>query len=122
MTFILIYAPPAVVILAWAVVARRHRRSHYTRLSLGALASVTAMALYAAWGFTGHRQHPVPKTLPPWQDPLVLDLALLGFTAPATVILGAVLAVRGEPKWLCSAIVLASLPLALVGGMSAIAV
>jgi hypothetical protein len=91
-------------------------------VALVALGIVSANAAFAAGTFLYYQFSPPPSWLPPWQDPQILTLAMLGLPAPIGMILGVLAGVRGAPKWLVCILEIASVPLLVIGLMASIAV
>jgi len=77
--------------------------------------------VYAAWVFVYYQLHPLPY-LPPWKDPLTLDLGLLFLMAPVGMIIGLIALARGAPKWLTIVLEIISLPLFLTGLLAGVSV
>jgi len=90
-------------------------------IMLVALGIASANAALAAGTFAYYELRP-HSFLPPWQDPEVLNLALLFLTAPIGMIVGIVAALRGAPKWLVGIVEIASVPLLIVGFLASAAV
>jgi hypothetical protein len=83
-----------------------------------ALAVTSAVTAYSATLTIYYAIRPVPSSVPGWRNPLVLGMGLLFFLAPIAGILGLVLAgKRAAPGWLIAVIVIASMPLFLLGIM-----
>jgi hypothetical protein len=118
--FLLSIAPAALVVVAWALVARSERRLN--KVALSALCTASIIAVWALALYFKMRMHPEYAKLPPWQDPVNLEAGLLMFGAPVPVILGLVAAFKKAPWWLVALVELISLPLMLVGCASAASV
>jgi hypothetical protein len=106
---------------AWVVLYQRRQASTLLPIGFIALGFATANALLAAGTFAYYELRP-SGFRPPWEDPEVLHLALLFLLAPVAMVLGAVAAVRGAPKWLVGLVELASVPLLVVGFFATMAV
>jgi len=116
--YILTFGPLAITLAAWMRLYWARNQRH--ALALLALGIASANATLACGTFLYYEFRPSP--LPPWQDPEILNLALLFLLAPIAMILGVVAGLRGAPKWLVGAVEIASLPLFIVGVMASIAV
>jgi hypothetical protein len=85
------------------------------------LGIVTECSALAAGTFLFYEFRPSVE-LPPWKDPETLNFAVLATLAPIGMILGLVAGIRGAPKWLVCILEIASVPLLVVGFLSAAAV
>jgi len=114
--------PLVLTLAAWLRVywTRRQERPHaFGLLALGVASSNAALA---AGTFLYYQLRPPSHFVPPWQDPEILQLAMLGLLAPIAMILGVVAVVVGAPKWLIGIVEIASVPLLVVGIMASSAV
>jgi hypothetical protein len=120
--YVLTCGPLVLALAAWLKVywARRKQAPH--GFGLLALGFASANALLAAGTFLYYELRPPAHFVPPWEDPEVLQLAILGFLAPIAMVLGFVAAVLGAPKWLIGIVEIASLPLLWVGIVAGMAV
>lgn len=117
--YLLTCGPFLLVLAAWT---RLYRARQWPKpIALIALGIVSANAALAAGTFLYYEFRP-PSHLPPWEDPEILNLALLSLLSPIGMIVGFVAAVRGAPKWLICIVEIASLPLLVVGVMASNAV
>lgn len=98
---------------AWTKLYRARQRGWPPLIGLVALSIVSANTIFAASSFFYYRSR--PSSLPPWQDPEILTLALLFFLAPIGMIIGFIAAAHGTQKWLIWLMEIASVPLFLVG-------
>jgi hypothetical protein len=117
--YLLTCGPFVLMLAAWI-------RLFWTRqwprpIALIALGIASANATFAAHTFLYYHLKPSPW-LPPWQDPEVLNLALLFFLAPISIVVGLIAGGRGAPKWLVWAVQIASVPLFLIGILACVAV
>lgn len=110
------------LVIALAVWLYWTRRNHKHALALFALGLATANATFACLTFVYYGFKPPSSSLPPWQDPEILQLALLLLLAPIAMVLGVVAGVRRAPRWLVGIVLVVSLPLFLVGIMAGSAV
>jgi hypothetical protein len=102
---LVIYAPLAIMLLAWVVLCLRRQFKALQPVGLAALGLATANALFGA-GIVAFDD----LLLPPWRDPKILF-----FAVPLAMLLGVVAALEGAPKWLMVLVELASLPLLVLG-------
>jgi len=120
--YMLTCGPFVLALGAWMKLYWARRGKWPNALALLALGFVTANAALAAGTFLYYEFRPPSHFLPPWQDPEILQLALLFLLAPIAMILGVVAGVRGAPKWLVCIVEIASVPLLLLGVMASNAV
>jgi hypothetical protein len=115
--------PFVLTLAAWMklYLARQRQSPQPLALALVALSIVSANGALAAGTFSYYQLKP-PSQLPPWQDPEILQLGLLGLLAPVGMILGVVAGIHGAPKWLIWIVEIASVPLFVVGVMAGSAV
>ena len=116
--FLLTCCPLLLLIFPWARLLRSPHRA--SRIVYIATAMVTANALFAACLFAWSLR-PAPP-LPPWEDPIVLDAALLILLAPIGVVLTVIASSRGMKKSEVGSLLTASVVLFLVGCASAVSV
>lgn len=111
--------PLLLTIAAWLKICLARRNRWPSRIAITALTATSAVAIYSATVSIYYALRPVPPSVPGWQDPFVLDMAMLFFLAPVVGILGVVVAgKRAASAWLIAVIEIASLPLFLLGIMA----
>lgn len=118
--FLITYLPLVAVLWAWLRVYRRRHTQPVNPPSFIALVIVTANAVLAAGTFVYYRFRAI-RSLPPWQDPEILMLALLFFLAPIGMLFGFLAFRRGE-KWLVWLVEITSIWLFLIGCLAGLAV
>ena len=106
-------SPALLILLAWVQVARMRHSTWRSSWSFASLGLGTANVAWAAYTFL--RYNFQTYSLPPWKDPETLNLALLGLLAPFSIIVSLIALAHGAPKPLVLLLVLASLPLFLIG-------
>jgi hypothetical protein len=110
------------MLLGWGTFLLPRTRQAAGTSTYCALAIATLNATFAAFTFLYYQWKPVADTVPPWKDPLVLDLSLLFLLAPIAIIAGFVALAKRAPWWLVLLIELSSIPLGLVGLFACISV
>jgi hypothetical protein len=115
--YVLTCGPFALTLSGWI---KLYRTRQWPRpVALAALGTASATAAYAAGTCLYYTFRPPPASLPPWQDPQILNYALLFFLASIAIILGLISAgKRAAPGWLILVVELASVPLLLLGMMA----
>jgi hypothetical protein len=114
--------PLALTLAAWAKLYRTWHDQRPRVLALVGLGVVSFNSAFAAATFLYYSLRPPSPSLPPWQDPEILNLGLLSLLAPIGMIFGCVAAAMGAPQWLVWAVLIASVPLLVVGVFAAVAV
>jgi hypothetical protein len=114
--------PLVLTVAAWIKLYWARQPQWPRPVALVALSITSANAAFAAGTFLYYQFRPSSSWLPPWQDPQILQLALLFLLAPIGMIVGAVAGARGAAKWLIRVVEVASLPLLAVGIMACAAV
>jgi hypothetical protein len=114
--------PLVLTLIAWVKLYWERQREPSHALALLALGMTSANAALAAATFLYYQLRTASHFLPPWQDPEILQLALLFLLAPIGMVLGVVAGIRGAPKWLIVVVETASVPLLMVGLMAGISV
>jgi hypothetical protein len=79
------------------------------------------IAAYSAYIFIYYTLKPSPE-LPPWKDPMTLDLAMLLLLAPVGLIFSFWAAMTGASKWVVIPLLSALLVLGVVGCLEAVSV
>jgi hypothetical protein len=120
--YLLTCGPFVLTLAAWMKLYLVRQRQSPHALGLVALGVVSANGALAAATLLYYEVRPPSHFLPPWQDPEILQFALLGLLAPIGMILGVVAGIQGAPKWLICVLEIASLPLLVVGIMAGAAV
>jgi len=120
--YMLTCGPLVLTLAAWTRLYWARQRQWPNAFALLALGIVSANTVFAAGTFLHYQFRPSLTFLPPWQDPQILTLGLLGLLAPIGMILGVVAGVHGAPKWLICIMEIASVPLFVVGIMAGSAV
>jgi hypothetical protein len=114
---------PLVLTLAAWVKLYWTRQGQWPRpVALIALSVVSLNAALAAGLFVYYHFEPSSPSLPPWQDPEILNFGLLFLLAPIGMVIGFIAAARGAPKWLICVLEIASVPLFVVGLLASAAV
>jgi hypothetical protein len=112
---ILTCGPLAITLYGWTRLRSAETRQAFGAISYWALGVSTFNSIFAAFTFIYYRLKPPASPLPPWHDPLTLNLALLFLLAPVAIILGIVAAVKAQPGWLIYVVEIASVPLFWIG-------
>ena len=111
--WLIMCGPLVLALCAWAFLLPKQARPQ--KLTLIALSAATANALFAAGIIVYYSARTMTRNLPPWQDPVVLNTALLMLTAPIAAILGFVALARQSPKWVVLVVELIAFPLFVIG-------
>jgi hypothetical protein len=115
--YVLTCGPFALTLAGWIKLYRT--RQSPRAVALVALGAATATAAYAASTCVYYTFRPPSASLPPWQDPQILDFGLLFPLASLGIIFGLISAgKRAAPGWLILVVELASVPLLLLGMMA----
>jgi hypothetical protein len=120
--YLLTCGPLVILLVACMKLYWVRQRYRLNALGFVALGLVSANAALAASTFLYYQLKRVRSSLPPWEDPEILTLALLALFAPIGMIVGAMASAHGSPKWLICVLEIASVPLLLVGFMAGITV
>lgn len=106
--------PLLLVLATWTRLTRTRQWPSW--LPVVTLSWVTAIAIYSAVLFIYYTFRPAAPSLPPWQNPEILDFAMLFLLAPIGMILGAISGGwRKAPAWLILVVEIACVPLLLLG-------
>lgn len=119
MLYLLTFGPLALTLYAWTRFLSARERQRVRTSALVALGLATANALMSSGIVLYYAIHPTPPTVPPWEDPLVLDFALLLLLALVGALLGLLALIRGSAKWLVAVVEVASAALVFLGIMAA---
>src|ERR1700761_2536069 len=95
---ILTCGPIIPTVVAWVAFGRAHQRQGSRNLALTTLVIATLNAAFATRTFLHFYFHPSSPSLPPWKDPQILGLAMLGLSSPIVIILTLVVAGRENPN------------------------
>ena len=112
---ILACAPLVLIFLGWCSLALSYPLRRAKRLSLIALSIGSANAAFASGNYAYYRVHPLAQFLPSWKDPQTLSYGLLFLSAPAAIITGCLAIERAGPKPMLFLVILASVPLCILG-------
>jgi hypothetical protein len=122
MKALIMCVPLLLTAAAWIIFLFTNREHEGRPTALIALAIASLNAVLAFTIFFRFHFHPLSAALPPWQDPEILDSALLGLTGPIAIIVAAVAGVRRAPLSLVLALELASFALTTIGCFASAAV
>jgi len=121
--YVLTCGPFVLTLGTWMKIYLYRKKRASCGLATIALVTATANAAFAAGTFLYYELvKPSHSFLPPWEDPEILQLGMLFFFAPASMILGLISLRYGSPKWLVFVVEIASLPLFGIGLMAGLAV
>jgi len=120
--YLMTCGPLVLTFAAWMRVYWVRRKQTTHAFGLLALGFASANAILAAGTFLYYELSPPAHFLPPWKDPEILQLGIVGFLALIPMALGVVAAILGAPKWLIGIVEIASLPLFVIGVMAGAAV
>ena len=119
---ILTCGPLVLILGAWVKLILARQRKWPGVIGLIALCIVSANAVFSAFSFLYYHFRPPLPSLPPWQDPDILNRGSLFVFAPIGMVAGFLAVNRDAPKWLSLIVEIASIPMLVAGFLAAISV